>query len=282
MRVGSGDGTRGIQGRQHVDAAETAQAGLRGDHTHRLAVDPGPVAAQVYAQRVQVRTVDDHRTGFAQLCTQLRRQDAREHHRVVRRGDAGQIHRHVACALRAGAPLAVDPFVGLDAGDIRVHAQPAFDVRADRMAVVHALRTGKASPDIGGRCLHVDCSGTEDAQHQRCLHDQQDTGETHGQHHRQEPAPLVNQRLTGKRDHCASPSGSTGKGAPPTARYSDAKASTRAPCAPIRSACADNTARWLSSPSNSLERPSCTCRACRATCCRAVSSATCSDWMLLS
>ncbi len=229
MWVGAGDGARGVQRGQYVDTTKAPQARLCSDHAHRLAIDPGTVVLQVHAQRIQIGAVDDHRTRLAKLRAQVRREDAREHHPVVPGGDAGQVHRHIAGALRAGPPFAVDPLVGFDAGDIRVHAQVAFDVGADRMAVVDALGAGETGPDIGRGCLHVDRSGTEDAQHQCRLHDQQHAGETHRQHHRQEPAPLIGQGLAGQRDHCCSPSASTGSGAPPRARYSDAKASTRAP-----------------------------------------------------
>ncbi|KAG1270630.1 hypothetical protein G6F65_012971 [Rhizopus arrhizus] len=150
------------------------------------------------------------------------------------------------------------------------------------MAVVDALGAGATGPDVGRGCLHIDRGGTEDAQHQRRLHDQQHAGEAHRQHHRQEPAPLIGQGFPRQRDHCGSPSPSTGSGAPPSARYREANASTRAPCAPIRSACEDNAARWVSRPSNSLDRPNCTCRAWRLTCWPAASLAARSDWMLLS
>ncbi|KAG0919618.1 hypothetical protein G6F32_016050 [Rhizopus arrhizus] len=48
------------------------------------------------------------------------------------------------------------------------------------MAVVDALGAGETGPDVGRGCLHIDRGGTEDAQHQRRLHDQQHAGDQCG------------------------------------------------------------------------------------------------------
>ena len=181
-------------------------------------------------QRRQIGPIDDHRTRLAQQLALPRCEHAVEHHRAVRGGNAREIDGDTTHGLgrgAAGTPVAVHPDIGLHGTDLGLHAQAHLHIGTDRATKVHALRSGIAHPQVGGRRAHIDGRGAENTQHQRRLHHQQHAGKADRKHRWDEATPFICKRLAGQGDHGWRPSAggsaacsSAGNGAPPRALYS--------------------------------------------------------------
>jgi hypothetical protein len=190
---------------------------------------------------VDIGTVHDHRVRLRQPHALLRRDDARVGHGIGPRIDAGDIDRLAAASARA-APIGIDPLEWLDPHHLRSIRRCISTSGSMARPQADALGPGIADPQIGRRAGDVDAGAAEDAQHQRCLEQLEQAGKSHRQHRRQEPAPFVQQRLAGQRDHQRTASASAavdGNGAPPNALYKPTNARSRASVVsmPARSDC---------------------------------------------
>ncbi|MCW0417654.1 hypothetical protein NB689_003408 [Xanthomonas sacchari] len=199
MRGVAVERARGVQRGEHVDPAERAQAAADPDHPYAMTID-ARAAADADAELVQFRAVHHHGVRFAQRRAQGGAEQTGEHQPAVAGVDAGDVDRH-RTGVAGAAPVAVEPDERLDLRHPRVQVQRRGRVRIDGAALVHALRAGIAQPQVGVGAGHIDAGAAEDAQHQRGLQQQQQAGEAHRHHYRQEAAPLVAQGLAGQRDH---------------------------------------------------------------------------------